>query len=241
MAVPSGLEGINPLASIGLGNMSTLGAILLVIALAVVICGLVAGIILIFFVKKKYWIRIHVFKLVGNTPTRMAIYSARQVPMGMAGDMLWRVAPLGMMKFQTIKWLPVGKYQSAPNEFWYWLREDGEWINFKNENIDELSRTMKIKFVQEDMRLQRLATDRLLEQRLMNKSFWEKWKETIMLIIFFLVVAICMVIIFYQFSKVIDKMAPLVDGISKSLDIVQRTCGLNITQGGSTGGLIPVS
>ena len=58
---------------------------------------------------------------------------------------------------------------------WYYIREDGEWINFKQINIDEESRKMNVKFVQEDMRLQRLATERILEQRLLNKSFWEKY------------------------------------------------------------------
>lgn len=239
MALPSEISSINPLGAVGIGNLSTLGAILLVVVVAVVILGLVGIIIGIFFVRKKYWIRIHVFRLVGNTPTRVAIYHAREFPMGLAGDKLWKVAPAGMIKLQTVKWLPVGKYQSAPNEFWYWIREDGEWINFKNVDLDKMSKEMNIKFVQEDMRLQRLATDRLLEQRLMNKSFWEKWKETIMLIIFFLVITICMVVIFYQFSKIVDKLSPLVTDIDQSLQLVQRTCGLNLTQGG-TGGLIPI-
>jgi uncharacterized membrane protein len=57
------------------------------------------------------------------------------------------------------------------------------------------------------MRLQRLATERLLEQRLLNKTFWEKWGTTIMMIVVFLVISICMVIIFYQFGKVVDKQA----------------------------------
>jgi NADH:ubiquinone oxidoreductase subunit 5 (subunit L)/multisubunit Na+/H+ antiporter MnhA subunit len=72
-------------------------------------------------------------------------------------------------------------------------------------DLNKISREMGIKFVNEDMRLQRLATERLLEQRLLNKSFWEKWGTTIMMVIVFLVVAICMVIIFYQFGKIQDQ------------------------------------
>jgi hypothetical protein len=238
MATPD-LAGLNPLGKINLGgSLGTFASILLVFFISIVVLGLIAGIIYMNSVKKKFWIKIHVFRLVGNVPTRVAIYVAKEVNFGMAGDKLWKVAPnkaLGMM-FSTIKWIPVGKLQTARNEFWYWIREDGEWINFIQSDIDEISKKAGVHFVKEDMRLQRLATERLLEQRLMNKSFWDKWGNTIMTIIFFLVIAVCMVIIFYQWGKLLDKMTPAMDKLSKSLDIVTRTCFVNET-GGT--GLIP--
>lgn len=224
---------LNPISNINIGSLSTFGAIAVVIAIVVMVLVLIGVLVYINVNKKNYWIIIKVWRLIGNTPTLVADYRAKEVPMGMAGDKLWRVAPSNalLMAFKVIKWLPVGKLQSAPKEFWYWVREDGEWINFQMKDLDQTSKTMNIKFVQEDMRLQRLATDRLLEQRLMNKSFWDQWKDTIMLIIFFLVTAICMVLIFYQFGKIVDKLAPLVDQITKSLDIIRVSCKLNQTSG----------
>lgn len=238
MASAVNLGQLNPFAKINLGQGSSFATILLIFFIAVVILGLIGGLIYFSSVKKQYWIRIHVFRLVGNVPTRVAIYCAKEVPFGMAGDKLWRVAPLGLISkaFKVIKWLPVGKLQTARNEFWYWIREDGEWINFIQSDIDEISKKAGVKFVKEDMRLQRLATERLLEQRLMNKSFWEKWGTVIMTVIFFLVIAVCMVVIFYQFSKVIEKLSPLLDVMSQTLSLVQKTCFANQT-GGS--GLIP--
>lgn len=238
MADPLDLGQLNPFANINLGTGSSFASILLVFFIAVVILGLFAGIIYFGIIKKQYWVRIHVFRLVGNVPTRIAIYCAKEVPFGMAGDKLWKVAPTGMFSraFKTIKWLPVGKLQTARNEFWYWIRSDGEWVNFIQSDIDEKSKQAGVKFVKEDMRLQRLATERLLEQRLMNKSFWEKWGNIIMSVIFFLVIAVCMVIIFYQFSKLIEKLAPLVQMITETLSLVQKVCFANQT-GGS--GLVP--
>jgi uncharacterized membrane protein len=197
---------LNPFGSIDLGGkLGTFGSIAMVIAIVVVILALVGALIYWNSIKKKYWIRIHVYRLIGNVPTRTAIFSAREVNFGMAGDKLWRVCSEGWNKMKVIKWLPVGKIQTAPREFWYYIREDGEWINFQMNDLNKISREMGIKFVNEDMRLQRLATERLLEQRLLNKSFWEKWGTTIMMVIVFLVVAICMVIIFYQFGKIQDQ------------------------------------
>jgi hypothetical protein len=235
---------INPLANVDLGgSMGSLGSIAMVIAIAVVILGLIGFLIYWRSVKKSYWIKIHVFRLIGNIPTRVAVYDAKEVPFGMAGDKLWKVAPSGMFKFKTIKWLPVGKIQSAPREFWYYIREDQEWINFCLADLNKISKEAGIRFVQEDMRLQRLATERLLEQRLMNKSFWEKWGTTIMMIIVFLVVAICMVIIFYQFSKLLEQFTAVESTQLETAKILFKVFGenyaMNYTGAGGTTGLIP--
>jgi len=239
MAGEVSLASVNPLANIGGGGgAGNIGMYLLVFFIAVVIIGMIGLLIYFKSVKKQYWIKIHVYRLIGNVPTRVAIYSAKEVPFGMAGDRLWRVASSGVWKIKAIKWLPCGKIQTAPSEFWYYIRKDGEWINFQMQDLNEVSQNMGVKFVQEDMRLQRLATERLLEQRLMNKSFWDKWGNTIMMVIIFLVIAICMVLIFFQFGKVLDKMIPLVQMLTESLARVEATCQpLNNTIGGT--GLIP--
>jgi len=226
---------------IGLG---TWGSIALIIVIAVLIIAGVGFLIYWRVVKKAYWIRIHVFRLIGNVPTRVAIYSAREVPFGMAGDKLWKVTSAGLWKFKAIKWLPVGKIQTAPKEFWYYIRTDNEWINFQMSDLNEISKAMGIRFVQEDMRLQRLATERLLEQRLMNKTFWEKWGTTIMMIIVFLVIAISMVLIFYQFGKVMDKFMAVENTQLEISKILYKVFGENYASGlngtiGGTQGLIP--
>ena len=163
MADAVSIGSLNPFGSVNLGaSMGTYGSIALVVAIAVVILGLVGFIFYWRTVKKAYWINLEVSRLIGGIPQRVAVYSAREIPFGMAGDKLWKVAPSGMMKFKTIKWLPVGKLQSAPRLFKYWIREDGEWINYIDSNIDQVSKVMGVRFVNEDMRLQRLATERLL-------------------------------------------------------------------------------
>ena len=233
---------INPFSNINLGSkMGSLGSILIVVVIAFVILALIGFFIYNRNVKKQYWIKIHVFRLIGNTPTRVAIYSAKEVPFGMAGDRLWKVAT-GFLMLKAIKWLPCGKIQTAPREFWYYIREDGEWINFSLDDLNDIQKKAGVRFVQEDMRLQRLATERLLEQRLMNKSFWDKWGNTIMLIIVFMVVAVCMVVIFFQFSKVIDKFAEVSVTNLQTSQILLKVFGenyLNTSVGGTTG-LVPV-
>lgn len=226
----------------GGGGGVNFALILLIFFIAIVILGLIGFLIYMMHTKKQFFISIRVFRNVGNVPTEIGLFKAREIPFGMAGDKLWKVAPKsawGMM-FKIIKWLPVGKFQTKPNEFWYWIRQDGEWINYRQTDIDEVSRVAGVKFVQEDMRLQRLATDKLLEQRLMDKSFWDKWGNTIMTVIFFLVIAVCMVVIFYQFSKIIDKLTPLITQLIQSNQQIAQYCIQNITATGGGSGLVPI-
>lgn len=237
---------VNPFAGVGagVGGIGMWGSVALIIVLAILVIGGIGFLIYWRGVKKAYWINIHVFRLIGNIPTRVAIYSAKEVPFGMAGDKLWKVASGGMWKIKAIKWLPVGKIQSAPREFWYYIREDQEWINFALSDLNKISKEAGIRFVQEDMRLQRLATERLLEQRLMNKTFWEKWGTTIMMIIVFLVVAICMVLIFFQFGKLMDKFTQVESIQLETSKILLRTFGENYVassiNGTGSSSLIPI-
>lgn len=248
MADPISVSSINPFSDMSFGgSLGSFGSILLVIAIVVVILGLVGGLIYWKGVKKKYWIKIHVFRLIGNIPTRVAIYSAREVMFGMAGDKLWKVASKGFWKLKAVKWLPVGKIQTAPKEWWYYIRDDGEWVNFQMADLNAVSRAMNVKFVNEDMRLQRLATERLLEQRLLDKSFWERYGMMITTIIVFLVVAVCMVVIFYQFSKLMDQFKKVEQTQLETAKILYQAFGdkflrlaLNSTVGG-TEGLVPIS
>jgi len=222
------------------GSIGTIGTILLVCTIGFIIIALIGAWVFSRMQKKQYWVKIHLFRLIGNVPTRVAVYCAREVRFGMAGDMLWKVAPAGLFKFKAIKWIPVGKIQTSASEFWYYIREDGEWINFKIEDLNEKSKVMGVKFVQEDMRLQRLATERLLEQRLMSKNFWEKWGTVVMTTIVFVVVAVCMVIIFYQFGKLLDKMSSIVATQDATTKFIVRHFGNQIFNANATGGsLVP--
>jgi len=226
------INDINPLTNFRLPSIGTVGSILLLITLAGIVVILVAVIAFILITKKTFWIKIHVFRLIGNTPTRVAIFKAKEENVGRAGDKLWRVAPSGLgMPFKIIKWLPVGKYQTASAEFWYWIRQDGEWINFTLSDLDKQSEKLNIKFIQEDMRLQRLATERLLTERFLKKSFWERYGPLIMYLIFFLVITVAMVIIFFQWSKIVEQISNLVSIIENVLE----------TQQTASTGLIPAS
>jgi len=207
---------INPFANISFSG-GGLGKILLIFLIGVMILGGLAYLIIWYVNKKKYWIRIPLYRSVGNVPTRVATYKAMIFPIGKAGDRLWFVK--GVKKY-----IAPATIQSAPNEFMHWEREDGEWINFSLGNLDEDQKKAGVKYIHQDMRSQRIATSNLLEQRLMQKGFWEKWGVVIGYVIFFLVITVAVILNLYMMGKIVEKLAPLVDQITRGLEIVTRQC-----------------
>ena len=207
---------LNPFQNfnIGLGEVGNLIAIFIIGILIAIGIGVLVYII---FDRRRFWIRIPLYRKVGNVPTRVATYKAKIFPVGKAGDKLWFVK--GVKKY-----ISPATIQSAPNEFMHWEREDGEWINFSMGDLDEDQKRAGVKYIHQDMRSQRIATSNLLEQRLMQKGFWEKWGVVIGYVIFFLVITVAVVINLYMMGKVVEQMSPLVNGITEAVKEMKSHC-----------------
>ena len=182
-------------------DSSSLFKVFAIIFIAVLLIGLIGFIVWYLINRKKWWIRIPLYKKIGNVPTRIGILKGKVMPIGRAGDCLWFVKGAGLKK-----WIPPAEMQTANKEYLHYVREDGEWVNFVLADIDEIQKKAGVKYVKTDMRLQRLATDKLLEQRHLKRSFLEKWGVVIGFVIFFLIISISLVVFFHQYSKVVDNL-----------------------------------
>jgi len=188
-------------------NIGSIGFALLIFFLAIFI-------VVMFGVGLFYWMRrkrlrytIILFKKIGSRVIRVATYKAMDYSISRAGDKLWFVP-------KVKKYIGVGSLQSGANEYSYFEREDGEWINFEIPDIDEDMKTAGVKYIQQDMRSQRIAISNILDQRFAGKqSWWEKYGNMITYVIFYLIVAVSMVVIFYQWSNITDKVGALFDRI----------------------------
>jgi len=193
---------------IGIGNI---GNAFLIIFVAIFIIGLVALLIYMVQNKKAYKHIIPVYKKIGNNVIRVAIFRAKDYKIGNAGDMLWFVA-------KAKKFIPPATIQTAPREYSHFEREDGEWINIAMPDIDLDLKKFGVKYVHQDMRANRIAISNLLEQRFTKKSFWDKWGNLIMNIIMYLVIAIAMVVIFWEWSGIVEKTGLLIDKLDAVLN-----------------------
>jgi len=198
------IASLNPLKNFDIG-IGAIGSALLVLFIAIFVVCLVIVIIFLYINKRKYKYKIPLTKKVGNRTIRVKTFLAKDFPIGRAGDKLWLVKGIK-------KYISPATLQTAPNEFTHHEKEDGEWINVEYPDVDEQMKQLKVKFVQQDMRSNRIAISDILEQRFKDqKTFWEKWGNMIMQLIFYLVVTMMMIVIFYQWSDIVTKVSGLVD------------------------------
>ena len=188
-------------------NIGTIGWALLIFFLAIGVVMLFGGGLFWWMQKKRLKWTIILYKKVGSRVIRVGTYKAMDYSISRAGDKLWYVP-------KVKKYMGVGSLQSGANEYSYFEREDGEWINFELPDIDEQMKKAKVKYLQQDMRSQRIAISSILDSRFANKqSWWEKYGNLVTYTIFYMIVAICMVVIFYQWTGITDKVGLLFDRI----------------------------
>lgn len=200
-----GTEGIwNSMPSFDMGSIAF---ILLIFFLAVLVVALIGIAIFLHLRKKQLKYKIPLLKKVGNRVIKIGDYKAKDFKIGLAGDFLWFIPKLK-------KYISCGTIQTAPNEFTHFQREDGELINIGYPDIDEKMKEIGVKYVHQDMRSTRIAISNILEQRFKGKeSFWEKYGHLITHVIFYLVVCVALVVIFYQFSEIVNQIAVILDKV----------------------------
>lgn len=194
-------------------GIGAIGNALILFVIIIVILACIGWLVWWKINSKRYFIRIPLYKEIGNVLTRIYTYKAKKFPIGKAGDCLWLVK--GIRKF-----ISPATIQTAQNEYLHEEREDGEWINFAMTSVNAEQKKAGVKFIQQDMRANRIATNNILEQRLINKGWWDKYKDMITHLIFYIIVMICLVVIFWMWGGIVTKTGGLVD----KLDIVYNTC-----------------
>ncbi len=207
------VQDINPFAKFNIG-VGAIGNALILFAIVTVIFGLIGWLIYWRISSKQYNKTIPLYKSINGVNLLQATYKAKLVPISKAGDGLWYVK--GVKKFIV----PATK-TSAPNVYPHEEREDGEWINFEIGTVNEQQKLAGVKFIQQDMRTQRVATGQILEQRLINKGFWEKYKDMIVHLVFYIVVTLLMIVTFWQWGKIVTDIGNLVsqlNNVAKTLN-----------------------
>jgi len=195
-------------------NFGTLTAIIVWVIGIIIVGGILAVIIVWYINKRSYNLKIWVFSRIGGLPMLKLIDRGKLMAFGMAGDRL-----LQMKK--TKKFLPVPQIQMGKNIYWFYEREDGEYINFSLTDIDNEQKKAGAYYVDTDMRMQRLGIEKNLTERLTKLSFFEKYGTAIAGVIFVIMVTVSLVVLFSQLKDVtasIDGMAKSVSGMATEIN-----------------------
>lgn len=221
----SGLSaiGLNKIGSLGL-----IGTVVLWLVGAFFVCGIIIFIIILVTFYFTYNQKVRVFGMVGGNPQEKYNTKGKFIRVGRAGDMLLQVkAPQSLISFKPYRTLPYPTIQSGSRTWYFWERSDGEWINFRLKNLDEIMREAGAHFIHQDMRMQRLAIESLLRERMTKQSFWQKYGPALLSLGYMLVITVLLIVIFYQWGKI----APEITSAMKA--VAEVTEDLKIIRGAS--------
>ena len=186
--------------------------------LVCIVIGVVGFFVYRFMVKKVFRHRIRVYGILGKTPMLKWTDIARVIPIGRAGDKLFY---LKRMK----RFIPPPMMQTGINEWWFWERSDGELINIGIEDLDTTMKQMGLKFVDADMRMQRLGIEKNLQFRLQKETFWQKYGTFIVQMGFYALITILLVVLFWQWGKTAYDLQEVAKTVENILDKAYKLAG----------------
>jgi len=182
--------------------------------LFLLILGVIAGFIIYYIlVISRYNKKVLVLGKVGNRVEIIGEDKGMEMKLGRTGDTIFH-----LRKYK--KYLPRPKIQVGRKLYWYFIREDGEWINIGIGNIDEQMRQAGVEYVDEDMRYARDSLLKFMKESYDKPSFLEKYGGLIAYSGLILVTAV-------GFWFIIDKMMDIVTQFGQQIELAND---LSVTQ-----------
>lgn len=236
---------VDVLGSLGLsgGSFSLISSLLLWLFVIIIVFVIVGGIVILWLWNKSFNQKITLKAKVSGVPQIIGEYKAKWIKI--AG----KHSNERLLYIRTIGRWELPRMMSGKNHWVFWRREqDGEWINIIDEDVDEKAQVMRIKFIDGDVRMQRVANEKVLRDRLQKKKDWMAIIAQIGYIIVFIFLILGLVILFTQLKTLSASMAESAGAIKQMAESVDKFYkakqgGLSPSQveNGDTGALVPAT
>jgi len=221
------LGGAAELTGIGQGSGVDVGLILLIFGM-IILFGIVAAIITFaVMMKRQYKITIKKFERINGRFQPVATLKAKSIPVGTGGD-----SALELKKPK--KMLPMPTIQTGINTYWYFVSDDGEWINFGPGDFDEDRATMGAHMLDREMRYARTSLQQMSKERYDQPSFMQKYGGMIAYAALIIVTAVGFFLIVREMAGTAASSKSAVDAAKEVLKETARILGaLDNIKGGS--------
>lgn len=219
------------LTGIGAGSGGSVAQTLFILML-IILGAIVIGVVTYFVVKRmQYKFKIVIFQKVGGVPQPSLRDKGRMVRLGESGDTALRL-------LKAKKLLPTPTIQTGIKTFWYYVSDDGEWMNFGPGDFEESRREMGATFLDKEMRYARTSLQAMAKERYDKGSFLTKYGGIIAYGIFILITAIGFYLLLDKMTEVSAAAGGAVEAASAVLEKTSEILGsLDNLQGGS--GIVP--
>lgn len=224
MGVLSNIADSTGISALNLGTVANVLLWLFIIA----IVGFAVGIGTYLIIKwLKYKKKIVIFERIGSKfePTRKD--KGRLIHISNSGDEVLHIR-------KHDKYLPRPQIQTGKNTYWYFISDDGEWINFGPGDFDEDRKEMGAHMLDKEMRYARISLDKMRQDRYEKTGFWEKYGGMIAYAALILVTGIVMFLILREFSQITGSANQAIEASKEVMETAKQILGSveNVKSGG---------
>jgi len=216
-------------------GLGVFGNFILWLFLIIIVMCVIMGGVIYWYYRRIYKHRITCVAMMGSQPMEKWHDEAKEVRIGRAGDTLWLLR-------KSKRMIPPCTLPTGRNKWLLWERSDGELINIQFENVDEKQRKMGAKFIDTDMRMQRLAIEKNLQMRLQEQTFWQKYGALVVNLVLYVFIMLIIVVMFVQWQKTAVAISGAVSKAGDVLEKVAEQTSPHVpqeTEGTGGSGLVP--
>jgi len=210
------------------GGGVNVNTIMIVLAVLFVVGIIVTIATVLIVMRRRYKYQLVLFERVDGRFKVTKKDRARKIVLGSQGDEAFFIQ-------KAKKIIPIPQIQTGDNIYWFFISDDGEWINFGPGDFDEDRREIKAQMLDKEMRAFRMALHHMADQRLEGSNFWEKYGGMIAYAALILVTAVGFWLIVKQMSDVVGATRSAVEAAESVVTATKDLLGglNNVQQGGA--------
>lgn len=211
----------------GGGGGGSFGLVLFIFGL-IIFFGIIAAAVTFWIVyKRQYKINVKKWERVDGRYKPVSTIKAKVIPIGNGGD-----SALQLKKPK--KMLPMPTIQTGDNTYWYFVSDDGEWINFGPGDFDEDRKKMGAHMLDKEMRYARTSLQHMGKERYDDQGFWERHGGKILVIIEIIIFSIGIFLIVKEMASTANAAAQAAEVSKEVMKEAARVLGaLDNLKGGS--------
>ena len=210
--------------SFGLGTVDIIAYVII----TVVIAALMTVGIIMFILNRKYNKKIIIFEKVAGSFVPIGKDRGMEVRYSNAGDTITYLR-------KRKRYIPNPSIQTGKREYWFYVRQDDEMINFGLADLDQEGIKAGAKFLDKEMRYSRTQIQKGLKDRYESPSIWAKYGIYIISFSYIALIGVMVWLLFQEWTELAQATSGAVDTAAVVLDRVDQILGSldNVCSGGS--------
>lgn len=121
--------------------------------------------------------------------------------------------------------LPRPSMSTGKDHYWYFKRNDGEWVNMRPNNVNQKLKELNLLTDHSDMRMANASLKKLVEKNYRKKSFLKEWAQVIGVGVLIIGLGITAYLVVGEVSKFIESATLLAEAQAKTTERIGDLLG----------------